>query len=508
MADPAEAHRTALAFTRGECFGFLALVFVLAWPFGIFDRFPFDDEISTLDLIARYSPSELLVTRLGDYDITPPISYLIFQILVHFGVPIWGMRLVSLIMSAIAFLLILDLTLAMVNSMEKVVRLATMFLFISFPLLYGVGDALRWYPVFAVFVAGFFWLEQRRGRPTMIGGMLLGLAASTTFLAIIPYFGFATRRYLWRRRFDIRVDGPFHLVLASFAAPGLIAFAVIVADATKTGQDTSGYLHFGTPVSGLVGTAQAGLGFLGGYRIGPVDIVLGLPYLALLALSLGSWVLHRCGDMSSNDADDSAHDLFIVFAVMTGLCALFSLVTGFSEGRAWLFLAPFMLACFALGYWCRFTRSFLPIFLASLLLFSAALANGRRSDAPYKRNLVIPHDEVINFVAENAHGLVLYVSNEPVGAFLLRGAGYCLMTFDLVPSCAEQALDHFDTIVIAVVDSHLQYELDVDKVLREIRAHRTLRTNARFGYDRWARLKSLLTRTSLDPWILTVEIYR
>jgi hypothetical protein len=35
-----------------------------------------------------------------------------------------------------------------------------------------------------------------------------------------------------------------------------------------------------------------------------------------------------------------------------------------------------------------------------------------------------------------------------------------------------------------------------------------LLTSARFGYDRWASLKSLLTRTRLDPWILTVEIYR
>ena len=97
--------------------------------------------------------------------------------------------------------------------------------------------------------------------------------------------------------------------------------------------------------------------------------------------------------------------------------------------------------------------------------------------------------------------------NEPVGAFLLRGAGYCLMTSDLVPPCAEQALNHFDTIAIAV-DSHFLNVPDVDIVLREISEHRTLRTKARFGYDRWASLKSLLTRTRLDPWILTVEIYR
>ena len=493
--------------TKWECIGFLGLVVALAWPFGIFYRFPFDDEVATLDIIARYSPSELLRLDYDDVNI-PPVSYLIFQLLAHFGLPIWGMRLASLIMSGIAFLLILDLTVAVIRSEEKTVRLATMFLFVSFPLLYGVGDSLRWYPVFAVSVAGFFWLELRRGKPTMLGGMLLGLAASTNFFAIIPYFAFATRRYLRWRSFDIRIDGPFHLVLASFAAPGLISFVIIVAYMTKTGEDPSGYLHFVTPISGFVGIAQAGLGFLGGYRIGPVDILLGLPYLVLLALTLGDWVLRRRGKISSYDANDWADDLFIIFGVMVAFCALYSLASGFSEGRAWLFLAPFMLACFALGYWYRFSHmSFLPLFIVSLLLFSAALANGRKSDAPYKRNSVIPFDEVINFVAENAHGSVLYVSHEPVGAFLLRGAGYCLMTSDEVPPCAEQALDHFDTIAIAD-DSYLKTVPDVDKVLGEVGQHRTLRTKARFGYDRWASLKSLLTGTRLDPWILTVEIYR
>ena len=200
--------------TRWECIGFLGLVIVLAWPFGVFSRFPFDDEIWTLDIIAGYSPSDLLVTRLDTYDPTkPPLSFLIFQMLANIGLPIWGMRLASLIMSGVAFLLILDLTIAVLCPEDKIVRLMTTFLFLSFPLLYGVGDAIRWYPIFALLVASFFWLDLRRGGPTMLGGMFLGLAASTSFLAIIPYFAFAMRRYLRSRSFNIRVDGPFHLVL-------------------------------------------------------------------------------------------------------------------------------------------------------------------------------------------------------------------------------------------------------------------------------------------------------
>src|SRR5262249_11390134 len=126
----------------------------------------------------------------------------------------------------------------------------------------------------------------------------------------------------------------------------------------------------------------------------------------------------------------------------------------------------------------------------------------------YKRNLVIPYDEVVNFVVENAHGSVLYVSNDQVEAFLLRGAGYCVIWGDEgeAPPCAEQSLDHFDTIVIAVTSFFARAHIEA--VLREIREHRTLRTKASFGYDRWARLKSHLTGTKLDDWAVTVLIYR
>lgn len=58
-------HKTPpLALRRGittrECLGFLGLVVVLGWLFGVFDRFPFDDEIGTLNIIANSSPGGLL----------------------------------------------------------------------------------------------------------------------------------------------------------------------------------------------------------------------------------------------------------------------------------------------------------------------------------------------------------------------------------------------------------------------------------------------------------------
>jgi hypothetical protein len=86
----------------------------------------------------------------------------------YLGFPLWAMRIVSLLMTATAFFLVLDLTLAGLRAGERMVRLATVVIFLTFPLLYEVGDALRWCPVFAVLVAGFFWLELRCGQPTAI----------------------------------------------------------------------------------------------------------------------------------------------------------------------------------------------------------------------------------------------------------------------------------------------------------------------------------------------------
>jgi hypothetical protein len=65
---------------------------IVAYLFGTFDRFPFDDEIVTLAFIEHLTPMELLVTRIGLYDIHPPVSYLMFQLLYNLGLPLWAMR--------------------------------------------------------------------------------------------------------------------------------------------------------------------------------------------------------------------------------------------------------------------------------------------------------------------------------------------------------------------------------------------------------------------------------
>jgi hypothetical protein len=505
--------------TAPEIIACSIFIIIVAYLFGTFDRFPFDDEIVTLALIEHLTPMELLVTRIGLYDIHPPVSYFMFQLLYNLGLPLWAMRCVSLFMSAIAFLLILDLTLSATRANASMARFATLLLFLTFPLLYGVGDALRWYPLFAVLVAGFFWHELRCGQPTIVGGALLGLSVSTNFLAFIPYFAFAGQRYFLRRRFNFRVDVPFHLAAVIFAAPGLATFVCVLLEALHRDRSVI-HLQFTWSLhASAVALAQMGLGFLGGYRIGPVEVLLGLPFVALFVLALGRMVLHRQRSDEVRRSGEITGDLLVITTIMTVLCIIYSLSTDFDQGRALLFLAPFVLAFFALAYWrCFSEAAWLPVCLASLLLFCTALTNARQSTAPFKRDLVIPFDEVRSFIADNVHGSVLFVTYESVIRYLMRDDGYCSM-FSLKPGswldvepelspCARDGLDRFDTIVVGLWPPNgPPWTPSGSVALDYIHEHRKLHARAGFGYDRWAGLKTRLTGVALRPWIMTIEIY-
>jgi hypothetical protein len=265
-----------------------------------------------------------------------------------------------------------------------------------------------------------------------------------------------------------------------------------------------------------------GVGFLGGYRIGPVEILLGLPFVALFVLALGRLALHRRRRRESEErsrSDELTSDLLVITVVMTVLCIIYSLSTVFHEGRALLFLAPFVLASFALAYWrCFSAAAWLPVCLASLLLFCTALANARQSTAPFKRDMVIPFDEVRSFIADNVHGSVLYVTYESVSRYLMRDDGYCTF-FSLKPGtwldvepelspCARDRLDRFDTIVVGLWPPNgPPWTPTGSAALDYIHEHRKLHTRATFGYDRWAGLKTRLSGVALDPWIMTIEIY-
>ncbi|HUC62322.1 MAG TPA: hypothetical protein VMF53_10230 [Alphaproteobacteria bacterium] len=507
-AQPTVPRTSGRGVTRLEALAFLAFVMLMAWPFGTYTRPPFDDEIFTLGYIHEANLRAIFSTGLTGIEIHPFFSYAWYRVLSDLGLALWAMRSVSLLLSASAFLFVLDLTLRAQAAPNAAARVSILFLFATFPLLYGVGDALRWYPILAFEVALFFRLELRRDAPTIAGGLLLGLAASTNYLAIFAYVGFAVRRYALKRRFELRADAPFHLAMLLTAWPGLVNFAMAFdrpgsADVSKT------FLEHVSILAGLAGFAQAALGFFGGYRLGLFNGALALPFVALLLASLAAlygWLRRARGESASEDA----RDLVSVATTLIVLSALYSLFTSFDRGRALLFVAPFLLGCFALGYWrlklaARWQAW--PLAFVALLLYSAALGAGRLTDEPFKRDLAIPFDEVAQFVADNTSGDVLVASSEPVSQWLLEEKGYCTIGWGRKPQCLARGLAPFHDIVV-VRNQEFLTQPRLEKIAREVAAERQLVARAEFGRDRTARLKTLLTGTPLSPWLVTVEIYR
>jgi hypothetical protein len=491
-----------------EAIGFLVFVLLIAWPFGAYTRPPFDDEVFTLAFSHDHGLLELFRLELTGIEIHPIGSYAWFHLLGRLGFAPRAIGAASLVLTGIAFLLVLDLTLRAQTAQRARARLSTLFLFATFPLLYGAGDAVRWYPILAFLIALFFWLDLRHDKPAVANGLVLGLAASVNYLTIFAYVAFAFRRYALRRRFDLRADGAFHLAVLFTAWPGLLDFAALMSH-PGAGQVQQIFLDPASLLKGVAGLAETALGFFGGYRLGLFNGVLALPYLVLLAPSLASlgcalWRDRRVPALRPTT------DLAVIAGSMTALCLLYSLLTSFDRGRALLFVAPFVVGCFALGYWrLKIAERWnaLPLALVALILFGGALGVGRLSDEPFKRNLAIPFDEVAQFVADNTGGDVLIGSSETVTSYFLRRADRCIVSWDQIPTCLDRGFAHFRYIVL-VRNQNFDSMPELERIAAEASGHRQLVAVARFGRDRTAWLKSRLTGTALSPWILTVEIYR
>lgn len=507
-AAPSAMPGSGRGVSRIEALGFLAFVLLIAWPFGVYTRPPFDDEIFTIVYTQQNGLRALFALGLTGTELHPFGSYAWFRLLADLGLTLRGMGAVSLLMTGLAFLLVLDLTLRAQTVQSTRARLTTLFLFATFPMLYGVGDALRWYPPFALLIAAFLWLELRGEKPTIGGGLALGLAASTNYLAIFAYLAFAVRRYLILRRFELRADGLFHLALLIVAWPGLVNFVRILSNATADNVSHTFFQHVPL-LRGLAGLAETALGFFGGNRLGLFNSALALPYLALCALSIA--VLARALWKNRHArAEQDAPGLATIAASLALLCILYSLLTSFDRARALLFVSPFVVGCMALGYWrtkLALRWDALPLALAAFVLFSAALAAGRLSDQPFKRNLAIPFDEVTQFVADNTEGDVLVASSETVTAYFLERADRCVVSWVDVPACLAQGPGHFRYVVL-VRNQNFDAQLELVKIARDVVQHRALVARAEFGRDRTAALKSRLTGETLSPWLLTVEIYR
>ena len=153
-----------MATARAYCFDLAATAFLFVSASvmaGRIWRFPFDDEIATLSKIEPEAAREFITNFPTTDDIHPPFSYVFFYGLRQLGCSDAAMRLCSLLLTFLALALCQILVLSWLAQRSddgRAVassRIIAVLTFGLMPLALSQGDALRWYPVFAVLIALF-----------------------------------------------------------------------------------------------------------------------------------------------------------------------------------------------------------------------------------------------------------------------------------------------------------------------------------------------------------------
>jgi hypothetical protein len=161
----------------------------------------------------------LLTVYSVETDVHPPLSYLLVEGLQQLGLSAAAMRIVSLGMTALALALFQLLTLSFIpRPVDITTRLIAVLLFGLCPLALSQGDALRWYPMFALLIALFvtFYLAGGNKAARLASAVALGVAGSTNLLAGPVAFALAIYRYGLQRRFRAGFDGVFWLLVLVF----------------------------------------------------------------------------------------------------------------------------------------------------------------------------------------------------------------------------------------------------------------------------------------------------
>ncbi len=458
-------------------------------------RFPFDDEVYTLTRTQARSVLRLFPRN---------TSEMLFYELHHLGLTDAQMRLCSLAMTALALVLFQLLVLTIIARRHQLaaalsVRLIAVLLFGLTPLAIGQGDALRWYPQFALLVALFVTLYLAGGVAAQLcSGFVFGLAGSANPIAAILIPPFMLYRYGLQRRFRWSFDPAFWLLAGLGGGLGIYTVCWFF------------YHHFALVQSIFsAGVVQAALsdtlGFFGGTALGVGQAWLVVPVVIIFAMA-------AYGEIDRTQPGKPAHLLLL----MLGASALTPLA-GLSEPRAFLFLAP-MIAVLLTLFFDRLIRdgyAARALVLVTLVLTTSvtAVANVNFGAHPFKRNLVIPYQSILDFIADNEKGHVLVVSTDSVIPWLLEHAGgdRCIDFFFKVRRCLAP-VQRFDSIF--VISGHSGDSADeavmrqFQSFLADITAGRSKVATIGAGVDEDAALKSRLTGVHLDKTILTVDYYQ
>jgi len=471
-------------------------------------RFPFDDELFTLAVAEWRSLKQVAEFFLQGGDIHPPLSFVLFYALYHFGWSEAAMRLCSLSMTCISLLLFHVLTLSWitqrsVGDIKLFTRLLAILLFGLSPLAIGQGDAIRWYPPFALLFALFFisYASAKRPIAQLYSAIPLGLAASTNFIAADVVAPLIIYRYLFQRNgFRAVFDVSYWLLFLVLALPAASWWAYAIA--SRKFSHVLG-VEFGS--SPLRAVATDMLGFFGGDALGVSQAWAVVPAIAVTGFAV-FWL-----------ADRKRPEHPVNFLLLTLVAMLLMVLPGFGEARAFLYLAPVLASILTLFFDRLAMRRGLATLLASLVLLSAvgAVANINHGSTPFKRNAAIPYQEILDFIRGNTRGHSLVVSTDPVVVRVLNHDRIkldgCVSYFLQNGDCFKDDR-RYDTVFAIIGHSNFS---DRPHVLQDLDAKLLAATSGKqkiaqmkAGLDRDAAIKSKLTGVPLQEYILAVDLYR
>jgi hypothetical protein len=467
-------------------------------------RFPFDDELYSLTVIERYSVHTLLTVFPTVEDVHPPLSYLVFYGLRQLGASEPGMRLASLAMTALALVLFQLLALNWIAERNRGIvslpsRLLAVLLFGLAPLAIGQGDALRWYPLFALLFALSITLYLVGNRTAQLcSGIALGLAASTNLMAALFIPAFMLYRYGLQRRFRWSFDPAYWTLAACGAGLGLYTAYWVLARRLAIAHS-----DFGTSI--VQAALINALGFFGGDALGVSQAWLVVPVVVIAAVAVFS-VIDR------QEPGKPVHLLLL----MLGVPALMTLFR-FGEPRAFLYLVPVVAAVLTLFFdrQVRLGHAGRVVALIALVLVASisAIANVNFATHPFKRNAAVPYQGILDFIDSNAKGSALVVSTDPVLVRALQQSGgdRCVGYYFGAKECLA-AGRRYDSIFIVSGHSDKSGNATMmakfNAFLSDVTAGRNKVVTFGAGLDEDAALKSRLTGVPLEKYILTVDLYR
>jgi hypothetical protein len=454
-------------------------------------RYPFDDEIFSLNLLESARGFVPLWTDLlHAMDVHPPVSYLLFYGLSRMGIGEQGLRLFSLACSGAAVGLA-HAVLRQIGPAERVwssaERVVVILLLAATPLMVSQGDAIRWYPLFTlVFMAALYAYSLPLKRAGLGYAALAGVAASINFLGFFVLPLLELDRLL---RSNLRIDWPRAMsrlaIWAVLALPGIITL--------WNGLTHDAHTYVAGQIGGGLMTALVAttIGFFGGNSLGLIQAIALLPLVVLSVVAL---------IVSIRDPDGR----FIALQILV-LVAL--LAVGFSKPRSFAYLALAVSILLAQTWLqAQKPRFKLAIGLIALLTPVLVIANIKWNDTPYKRNAMLPVEEILRFAHANTSGRDAIIVSDVVLNWELRheGGDVCVSYYLTNTRCDFQAAPH-----LLVIDGYAVGSRERDQWIAAkpaLLASRREIAVAYFGVDREAAFKRRLI-PGLDDYLERAAVY-